>query len=252
MPERGFPGGVPRGNAPWRPKAYSVRRQCLKEATPRPQPRACAPAAVTARRQASAAMRQLPPGWRLTTVCPPRSAGSARRSGPVPAMCHWPTTEGKAVAGDDRADRQTAEAAGPSARSGPSATSSVSPPGSSAHGRSTAPASYWASAASRSPSLIAWDTSSTASAAGGQPAARWDRAPVHLRWCAEWLSHPGGRGAVAAAPASQPVQGGRGRAPGQTPGGQPQRRPARRRYSAVVSAAGGTPTRSCSISASSR
>jgi hypothetical protein len=158
--------------------------------------------------------------------------------------------QGKAVARYDRAD--------PDSQRKPQAHQPdqglrdpcVHPPGSCAQGRSTAPASYWASAASRSPPLTARDTSSTASAgrlATGGPIGSGTIEALFVFWrlplsrarrsrrCARVAADSGWNLAV----------------PGENTGGQRQGLPASCRYSAVVSAAGGTPTCSCSRSASS-
>ena len=114
--------------------------------------------------QASAMMRQLPPCWRLTIVAPAPLSCTGSRSGPAPAICRSPRTRARPLAGTTAQIRTDSGRRRSISWIRAPATSSAFPPGSRAQGRSTAPASYWAIAASKSPPLTAWHTSSTASA----------------------------------------------------------------------------------------
>ena len=212
------------------------------------------------RHQASATMHQVPSGCRRTMLEPSPLSRTRSLAGPMPAISRSPSTSARSPEAStawtvaDSGSRSAIRSAMVSRRPLPLR------PAPTSQGRRIAPRSYWASTASRSPSLSAAATSSTVSS-GLARHRRRDR--VEHRRCTSvqdlacrWLS-PAARVAPAAGPAPRlaVASGGLaflwGKHGGQARRRSAQRWPSSRWYSAVVSADGGTPTWSASSSTSS-
>ena len=214
------------------------------------QPRAL-PAPGPSRHQSSVAMRQLPSCWRLTTVAPAPLSCIRSRSRRVPAMCRSPAIRARPSPGTTRGSRQTAEAAGPSGRSGRPRRHLYSRPVTCPRllhcpGLVLSQRGFQVSIADRQGHqfhCFHW--------AGRPSAARWDRAPAHLRSCIGGFPPPRPGTAFRRRASGAAGSGWNGMASGETPGDRRQELPASRWYRAVVSAAGGMPTWSCSSSTSS-
>src|SRR5215471_16882791 len=111
------------------------------------------------RHQASATMHQLPSGWRRTMLEPSPLSRTRSVAGVMPAISRSPSTSARSPEAStawtvaDSGSRNAIRSAMVSRRLLPLR------PGPTTQGRRTAPRSYWASTASRSPSLNAADTS---------------------------------------------------------------------------------------------